>query len=165
MNLNKTLPLALILALTGSFAFGSASVGDAVPSFEATTLDGQRINSSDLKNNSPMLIVFWASWCPYCVRDVPKLNRLFSNYGSKGLVMLAINPGVNDSIKRIEQFVKNHGAAYPIAFDEGSTIARGFGIFGAPTYFLVDKSGVVRYRGNELPEEIEKLLDSSLAAK
>lgn len=165
MNLNKTLPLALFLTLTGSFAFGAVSVGDAVPSFTATTLDGQQINTSDLKNNSPMLIVFWASWCPYCVRDVPKLNGLYENLKSKGLVMVAINPGVNDSLKRIEQFVNNHSPAYPIALDEGSTITREFGVFGAPTYFVVDKSGVVRYRGNQLPEGIEKLLDPAVAAK
>lgn len=165
MNLKKTLPLVLILTLTGSFAFGAVGVGDAIPSFEATTLNGQRISSGELKNNSPMLLIFWASWCPYCVRDVQKLNDLYATYQSKGLVMLAINPGVNDSIRKIEQFVKNHRATYPIAFDEGSAITKEFGILGAPTYLVVDKSGVVRYRGNQLPEGIEKLLETTPVAK
>lgn len=165
MKRKITFLIMLVVTLSGSLGSAAVKVGDEAPVFEATTLTGQRINSADLKHNNPMLIVFWASWCPYCVRDVQKLNNLYESYHPKGLVMVAINPGVNDSVRKIEQFIKNHGATYPIVFDNGAAITRKFGVFGAPTYFVVDKSGFIRFRGNELPSSIEQLIEMSLALR
>ncbi len=67
---------------------------------------------------------------------------------------------VDESVAKVENFVKQHNFSFRIFLDSDSDVAESFGILGIPTYFLIDKKGIIRYEGNSFPEEEYKRLIS-----
>ncbi|MFC1835070.1 peroxiredoxin family protein [Thermodesulfobacteriota bacterium] len=147
---------ALLLVLTFSASAGAVKVGDEAPPFVATTLDGEKINTEDLKNKKSMFLVFWATWCPYCKTSVGKLRQVYETYEKKGMVFLAINPGINDPIRRVKRFVDLFRVTYPVVYDKGARITKRYNIRGAPTIVMVDREGIVRFRGAKIPKDLSK---------
>lgn len=138
-------------------------VGDAAPPFELETLDGRKVNYNEIKGKKPMLLVFWATWCPACKEEIPRLKSVYSDFKSKGLSFLAINVGINDSVKKAEKYVEKHGIDYPVAYDEGSSVTRIYRVHGTPTVMVLDKNGIVRYRSSSAPQDLSKHFDALLA--
>ncbi len=118
--------------------------GDKSPAFQAETLDGKVTGVGATPNNHPLLLVFWATWCGHCIKDIPNLNAIHAKFAPKGLDLVAINVGVNDSVDKVQSVVQKFNIAYPIVFDQGSKITRLYNITGAPTFVLVDREGIVR---------------------
>lgn len=154
MNHKKKVTVVVGLFLLLAATAGAVGVGDPMPEFELKTLDGKTIRSEDVKGHSPMVLMFWATWCPYCVREVPKFKELYSEYGPKGMVFLAVNPGINDSEAKIENFIKKYKIEFPVAMDKGAAVTKKFKVRGAPTFIVVDKGGVIRYRGATVPADL-----------
>jgi peroxiredoxin len=142
--------LFLLLAATA----GAVGVGEPIPEFELKTLEGKTVSSAEVKDKSPMVLMFWATWCPYCVKEIPRFKKLFSEYGAKGMVFLAVNPGINDSVAKVERFVKENKIEYPVAMDNGAAVTKKLQVRGAPTIIVIDKRGIVRYRGATVPADL-----------
>ncbi len=68
---------------------------------------------------------------------------------------IGINVGVNDSEEKIRRFAEKYKMNYPIYFDKGSSLTREFKVNGTPTVIIVDKSGIVRYRGVAAPLNLD----------
>jgi peroxiredoxin len=137
----------------------AVDVDELVPDFELSTLGGGSFSYGDIKGEKPLFLVFWATWCSECKREVPRLKEVYSRFNPKGLSFLAVNVGVNDSADRAGRYVKKYGLTYPVAFDEGSRITREFGVMGTPTVIIVDRQGVVRYRSSAVPEDLGEHYD------
>lgn len=152
----------LVVALCGLWMLvgqpgpaAGAAVGELAPPFALTTLEGKRVTLAELRGEGPVLLYFWATWCWKCKRELPALNRVAAELGPRGLVVLGINVGVNDSPARVRAYRDRHGIAFPLAFDRGGRVSRSFGVWGVPTFMLVDREGVVRFRRSLLPEDLE----------
>jgi peroxiredoxin len=160
---NTLIAVAVICGLVMPFPASAAAlrIGDKAPALEATTLDGKKISSGDLKDGEGLFLFFWTTWCPFCIGEIPVLKDAYAGYSPKGMKFLAINPGINDSRTKIERYIEKYRLTYPIALDEGAKIAKSFGVRGVPTYVMVDKDGIVQYRGNRIPtdlaERVEKM--------
>ena len=149
----KTLAFGLLL-ITASPAL-SVEVGEPVPDFAVQTFDGGNFSRSSLAGR-PMMLVFWNTWCPECKDELPKINRLAQRSGPKGLAILAINTGLNDTESKARAYWKKYGYVIPIGFDHSFEIGQAFRLVGVPTVFLVDTKGIVRYKNPLLPEDIEE---------
>jgi len=156
MSKKSVILAALLVILLYSTAPAYVGVGDKAPAFQATTLDGQKV-SLDNPEGKPMFLVFWATWCPFCEEAIPRLKEIYSTYSPKGLTFLAINPAVNDSLRKTRLYVEKFHINYPVIYDEGATIAKSFGINGVPTVVIVDKNGIVRHRDG-IPDNIDARL-------
>lgn len=141
----------LLVAATPAWSVG---VGEAAPDFRLKTLDGKPVALADFKGEKPLMLVFWATWCPACKKEIPQVNRLTADLGPRGLAVLAVNVGVNDSAAKAAAYRDKFGLDYPVAFDEGSVVTRSFGVAGTPTVLIADKNGIVRYRGAAVPEDL-----------
>lgn len=144
----------LMLLLVAATPAWSVGVGEAAPDFRLKTLDGKPVGLADFKGKKPMMLVFWATWCPACKKEIPQVNRLAADFGPKGLAVLGVNVGVNDSAAKALAYRDKYGLDYPVAFDEGSIVTHAFGVAGTPTVLIADKNGIVRYRGAEVPEDL-----------
>lgn len=120
------------------------------------TIDGQRAALEDYTGKRPLLLVFWATWCPACKEEIPKLKETYATFTPRGLGFLAINVGINDSLNKAAEYRKRHGLPYPVAFDEGSRITRAYRVVGTPTILIVDRQGIIRYRGSLVPPDLEQ---------
>lgn len=145
--------LLFLLAITAGPAW-SVGVGDAAPDFRLETLDGKQVSLADYKGKKPLMILFWSTWCPACKEEVPQVNRIAADFSHKGLEVLAVNVGVNDSAAKTKVYRDKYQLNYPVAFDHGSKVSRAFGVFGTPTVLITDRKGIVRYLGSEVPENL-----------
>lgn len=156
MKLKVVTSIVLILAFSWPGMSLAVGVGDRLPTFEAETLNGKTFRTNDLVDNQALFVVFWTTWCPQCLLEIPKIKKTFSEFEPKGMSFLAINAGVNDSKKKAEHYVKRFEIPYPVVFDEGSKITRQMGVKGVPTVIIVDKKGIIRYRANLAPDDLAK---------
>jgi thiol-disulfide isomerase/thioredoxin len=128
--------------------------------------DGKDFTTADWKGKV-ILVDFWATWCPPCREELPRVKKTYEDYHAKGLEVLGVS---NDqSGDDLTKFIKDDGKMpWPQLFDEAAAkagnwnpITLGYGINGIPVMFLIDKKGVVRtVEAREKMEElIPKLLD------
>jgi len=110
-------------------------------------------------NGKPVLVEFWATWCPPCRKSIPHLNQIYSKYRSKGLEIVGITDENEATVKKFQEQIPMD---YNVAINTPESIYRQFGIEGIPTAFLVDKKGKIVWTGHpmELTEvEIQSVLD------
>ena len=132
-------------------------VGEPIPDFGMRSLAGENISRASLAGK-PLLLVFWNTWCPLCKKELPQINRLAEKYHSKGLSVVAINTGLNDSESKARAYWKKNGYQFPVVFDQTFDIGGSFRVMGVPTVLLVDAKGIVRYKGTQVPENMEELI-------
>jgi peroxiredoxin len=147
--------------LLGAGAAQAAAM--AAPHFDLPALDGKRYTDRYLVGK-PTLVVFWASWCPVCQVELPKLHTLFEKVKGRGLQVLAI--GFADEEHKIRRYVQSHSAIFdfPVLYDPQDAVAKRFGVVGTPTIYLINRSGGIEYvtwliEDPALGNKLEKLLN------
>ncbi len=159
MKTRKWFGLLVVVFLALPALASAVSVGQAAPEFSLKTMDGSDFSVKGASENKPVMMVFWATWCPVCREEIPGVREVYARFAPKGLRVIAVNVGVNDSVKRMEKYVGRYDIPYPVAFDRGSKVTRRFGVQGTPTVIIVDAKGIVRYRSAALPEDLEEHFD------
>ena len=139
------LHLIAIGSLIVSAPAGAASVGEVAPDFEVTTQDGSVFQLSEFRGRKPVYVVFWNTWCPYCIKKMPRYQKLQELFGGK-IEIIAINTTWRDSPAEIRSFVEDHQIQYSTAFDAGELITDQYRVLKVPTEFIVDINGIIRYR-------------------
>lgn len=134
--------LALLLLSTSGVAI---EIGELAPAFEMRRLDGEPLRLADYRGKKAVYLVFWNTWCTYCVDRVPHYQRLHQNLGDR-LEIIAVNTTWSDSKESIAQFQQRFGLDYPIVIDEGNAMTKRYGVKGVPTEFIIGIDGVVRHR-------------------
>jgi len=151
----------LFFVLLPSLALALAP-GQKIIIFSGKDLTGNTIDLSQLIGKKPVMVAFWASWCPTCREEAPKINRLYEKYHKQGMEFIGINVGYNDSVTKAKAFVKQTGVTFPVIFDKRGKISRMFAVQGVPTVFVADRNGVVRFKNYGLPtmsdDDFKKLL-------
>ena len=115
-------------------------VGRAAPPFtlkEAGT--GKTVSLQDLRGK-PVVVNFWASWCPPCLEEHPALLQAARTLGAD---VHFVGVAYEDSEESILGYLRRQGAAYPTLLDPGSRTAIAYGVFGVPETFFLDAGGVV----------------------
>jgi peroxiredoxin len=146
---------------TSSNRVGTA-VGDIAPDFELAAMNGSRLKRADL-NGQPAVLIFWTAWCPVCKEEAPEFNELAAQFATRGVRVIGIN--IQDSVARTEAGIKEFGIQYTVARDPDAAVTRRYKVTGTPTIVLIDRNGVVRYFGNELPLDYASRLVSMLEQK
>lgn len=141
----------------------SPLIGEKAPDFTLVDLHSEALKLSDIKNKV-VLIDFWATWCGPCVKAMPMIQSLHDIYKEKEVLILGINAWERDS-SNVSPFLEAHGITYRILLDTKDEVISSYGVKGIPTFFLVDKNGIIRHvhRGvpsdnSQLQKEIETLL-------
>jgi len=155
--LAATLPFADRLAQSGSVPASSAKhPAGPLPDFTLPDQNGKEVSLRRFIGKTPVLLAFWASWCPHCVEAVPRINRINADLSPGGkLRILALN--YMESEQKVTAFIAAKRISYTVLMDQSGAVARKFHVVGIPTYILIDRSGNVAFRGYEFPE-IERYL-------
>lgn len=116
------------------------------PDFTLTTLDGGSIRLPDLAGEI-VFLNFWATWCAPCQNEMPLLQTLHDDYGADGVRVIAVtNPDDGQNEAGIRAFVEQHGLTLTVALETAPDIYTRFEVAQIPITFILDRSGVVRYR-------------------
>jgi len=113
------------------------------PNFKLPDLDGKTHHLSDYKGR-PVIINFWATWCPPCREELPSMNRGWAKIKSEGIAMLAINIGEDEDT--IFTFTGDYPIDFSILLDESGEVINQWPIKGLPTTFVIDPEGRIVYR-------------------
>ncbi|MEJ7847098.1 MAG: TlpA disulfide reductase family protein [Pyrinomonadaceae bacterium] len=124
--------------------------GQTAPDFELAANNGEKVSIAALKGKSAVL-VFWSAYCSSCKEEAPKINQLATEFKDKGVEIVGINVG--ESVARTQEGIEDFEIKYTVARDEGAIVTKKYGVIGTPTVIFLDKKGVVRYNGNELPAD------------
>ena len=139
----RTTVMAALLHLSN--ASSAIGIGELAPNFELRTIDGEVLHLNDYQGKKAVYLVFWNSWCSYCIRKAPSYNKLHEKFGDR-VEIIAVNTTWSDSLEEIEQFQQRFGAVYTIAMDDGEALTTRFEVYKVPTEFIIDINGVIRYR-------------------
>ena len=124
--------------------------GEEAPDFEYTSYGGDKVRLSRMRGKI-VLLDFWESWCGYCLLVLPKLNELIQEYANKGLIIIGIT---TENREQIEKLIKANQLNYINIFAD-NTILKKYKVTGRPTYYLIDKNGVIIKTSYGNLEEIE----------
>jgi peroxiredoxin len=128
--------------------------------FKLLMVDGKELELESFAKDKVTLLVFGATWCPACRHEVPILKEYYNDLKNDGLKVLGID--VQESKKKVNSFVEKNQINYPLALDSNAKVAMLYKVVGIPLNVILDKNGVIRYKGNKLPskELLEKLLEN-----
>lgn len=133
--------LLMLLSVFQNAVHHYAKEGEKIPQFQIFDLQEKILTNEDFKRQV-VLINFWTSWCPPCIKEMPSLVEFYQKYNGKGIAVLIVNVG--ESIESIEKFMKDSNYNVKVYRDSSGEVAKNFGTFKYPESFLVDKNGIIR---------------------
>lgn len=163
--------MAIVVGLLGLAAWqfmgpseNEALIGEPAPAFNLKTLDGQ-VTGTSQHPGKVVLLDFWATWCPPCIKQMPALRALDEDPGLDGvLTILSINTD-DDTPERdqlVGRFVESRGLRFPVLYDTGH-VSKLYGVRRIPTLVLIAPSGEVTYSSTGV-HSADDLRDRILAA-
>ena len=90
-----------------------------------------------------LLINFWATWCPPCVKELPSLNRLQEKINNKNFNILAVNIG--EETNTVKKFLSKMDIKFPVLTDPHAESVEPWKLIAFPSSFVIDKHGIIRY--------------------
>ena len=116
----------------------------AAPNFTVQDMNGNNVSLSDFKGK-PVVINFWASWCPPCKAEMPDYEKMYKEYAPKGVVfmMVDLTDGSRETVPIAKKFLQDSGYTFTAYFDVKSSAANAYGISSIPTSIFVDRDGNV----------------------
>lgn len=122
-------------------------VRDIVPAsdFVLANMDEENVKLSKYRGKV-VLLNFWATWCPPCIREMPSMERLHQQVDADDFKVIAVN-----QMEDVDQVFSFTGQleidpTFEILFDTTSAVSQAYAVRGLPTTYLIDKLGNVRYR-------------------
>jgi len=114
---------------------------NSTESFKLSSIVGQKL----------VLLNFWTTWCPYCVKEIPDLKSLYEKYNEDGLEIISVNIGENE--KDVAKFISVREVKYKVLLDKRGQVARSYGVRGIPTNFLIGSNGEIIFAAHGLPDK------------
>jgi cytochrome c biogenesis protein CcmG/thiol:disulfide interchange protein DsbE len=144
--------------------------GKTVPSFSLPTLPpyleewGNSIDYEDFAGKTPLVVNFWASWCPPCRREAPLLEAAWQKHRAR-VQFIGVN--FQDQEADALEFIEEFGQTFPSGADRRGETGLDFGVFGMPTTYFVDPEGTIRAAkvGEISADELETKIAQLLAAE
>jgi peroxiredoxin len=141
--------LIAVAVLLGYLWFTPSGLKPA-PEIKLTSLEGKPLSLSALQGK-PVLVTFWATTCPGCIKEMPHLVELYHELAPQGLEIIAIAMDY-DPEDQVRTMVAQKKLPYPVAMDGDGSAARAFGdVSLTPSSFLIDPQGrIAQYKLGEM---------------
>lgn len=137
--LKKSLLPIIVIVLIGFVAL-QLNNKPVAPEITFTTIDGKQISMQSLQNKV-VLINFWATDCPGCIKEMPDLINTYNEYHKKGFEVIAVAMPY-DQISQVLNYSKAQALPFPVTHDNSAEIIAKFGqVSLTPTAFIYNKQG------------------------
>jgi len=135
-------------------------LGLYAPNFETVYLNGSKFELYELRGK-PVILNFWATWCPPCVREMPNLQNFYDKHSNK-IIVIGVNLGEKNTT--IQKFINKINVTFPIVLDKNKEIEKKYNLIIRPTTYFIDENGIIvdkklgELKKEEIEERAQKLL-------
>lgn len=159
--------LGLIAALLLTACSGGAgseaaapAAGPSVPDRTFETFSGDEVSLAEFVD-APLVVNFWASWCPPCVAEMPDFERVHIDRGDE---VRFIGVNTQDSLEQAEALAAQTGVTYDLGLDPDGALFSDFEVIAMPSTFFVDADGAIvhRHAGLLTEQQLRDLIDDHL---
>lgn len=116
------------------------AIGHPAPDFTLTTVAGETFTLTALRGK-PVVLNFWATWCPPCRAELPELQAAHERYAGE-VVIVGVNQA--EPAAGVAAFAGQVGLSFPLPLDAQAAVSRLYAVRSLPTTFFIDRSGVIR---------------------
>ncbi|HLT21703.1 MAG TPA: redoxin domain-containing protein [Thermomicrobiales bacterium] len=141
--------------------------GEEAPDFVLENERGERVALSDFQGR-PVFLNFWATWCTFCIDEMPDMQRVQEQYADD-LVVIGVNAG--DSIEDGEEFVARTGVKYVRLYDRDLEVTDGYLVQAMPTSYFITADGLVLDANfgymtyDDMLDRVEALISANLEGR
>ena len=136
-------------------------VGAQAPAAAVETLDGKPANLSQYIGKTPVLMEFWATWCPNCRELEPHLKAVHTRYANQ-VTFVGVSVSVNQSPDRVKAYVAKHEIPGEQVFDKSGAATGAYDVPATSYVVVLDKSGKVVYTGLGGDQDLDKAIQRAL---
>ena len=141
--------------------------GAIAPAFTTAAYNGAPI-SLDRFRGHPIVLNFWASWCPPCRAEMPALEAAYRKYAGRGVIVIGID-GATDTWEASRSFLAARGVTYPVGRDDRGQVAQSYHVAALPTTIFIKADGRVAgvaltggFTGQDGAKELTKQIEALL---
>jgi len=126
-------------------------VGEQAPDWTMSDINGKQIEFTKSVKGKDAVLFFWATWCPHCREQLEDLSRRQADLKKDGVELLLIDLG--EDAETVRSFLDRRGMDFPVLLDLEGEVSDSYRVTGVPTFFLIDKEGIVKSVEFSLPED------------
>jgi len=144
-------------------AIAAPKAGFLAPDFTLTSTDGEAFSLSSLRGR-PVIVNFWATWCPPCRAEMPAFEQAWQRYKESGLLILGVNQG--ESKNAIERFARQEvTTTFPLLLDQTTEVGAIYAVRALPTTVFIDADGRIQELKIGGPLDLASILDGILKSE
>ncbi len=139
---------------------GTPGNRNAAPDFTVTDGGGNRVSTADL-SGKPVILNFWATWCPPCRSELPAFDKLYRQYGNEvSFMMIDLTDGYRETVEGVKKFMSENGYTFPVYYDTEGSAAEAYNVSSIPFTVAVGRNGniVGTHLGAMSEAALEKLI-------
>jgi thiol-disulfide isomerase/thioredoxin len=165
-NLRTALIAIATFASVGAPAMAKAQdlgiqIGSAAPSAKVHTLDGKEADLAQYTGKTPVVMEFWATWCPNCAELEPTLVAAAKKFGTQ-VKFVGVAVSVNETPARVKAFVAKHGLPGDQYFDTKGDATGAYDVPATSYVVVLNKAGKVVYTGLGGKQDLEAAIKKAL---
>lgn len=134
-------------------------IGKSAPDFTLPTLDGKSLNLTKYRDGKQAIIFFWATWCPHCRAELKKLNENIAQIEKQDIKLILVDIGEDKG--EVSRYIQQYDIQATIVLDQESSLADPYGIIGVPTFFFINREGIIKAVTHVMPENYQEIFSKS----
>ena len=153
--------LALVVPTTAQAQDMGITVGATAPGAAVRSLDGAAMDLASMYGDTPVVLEFWATWCPLCKKLEPSMQKARAKYAGK-VQFVSVGVPSNQSAEKQKAYVEKQQMGGQFVFDRDGAAMKAFAVPHTSYVVVIDKGGKVVYTGVGADQDIDAAVQKAM---